>query len=130
MLNPVCVCVVLFFNDTATTENYTYGLTPALHGALPICYRLAVRGSGALWMKASEAAASENEGMPNSGGSQSLAIVQLQGDPFRHRPSGRMKGLISRIEPAGRWMCRTREPEWLGHNIGRALGRERGCRLG
>src|SRR3546814_17155302 len=34
------VCLVLlifFFNDTATTEIYTYGHTLSLHDALPIC---------------------------------------------------------------------------------------------
>src|SRR3546814_10992909 len=29
--------VVFFFNDTATTESYTYGHTLSLHDALPIC---------------------------------------------------------------------------------------------
>src|SRR3546814_18758007 len=33
-----CVCTLLFFfNDTATTETYTYGRTLSLHDALPIC---------------------------------------------------------------------------------------------
>src|SRR3546814_17157049 len=31
------VAVVFFFNDTATTEIYTYGHTLSLHDALPIC---------------------------------------------------------------------------------------------
>src|SRR3546814_2211808 len=29
--------IILFFNDTATTEIYTYGHTRSLHDALPIC---------------------------------------------------------------------------------------------
>src|SRR3546814_4563376 len=37
----VAFIVVFFFNDTATTEIYTYGHTLALHYALPICVRLA-----------------------------------------------------------------------------------------
>src|SRR3546814_16833353 len=42
----VLSCFVLsycfFFNDTATTEIYTYLHTLSLHDALPICLRLAV----------------------------------------------------------------------------------------
>src|SRR3546814_19852365 len=30
-------CIIFFFNDTATTEIYTYGHTLSLHDALPIC---------------------------------------------------------------------------------------------
>src|SRR3546814_11396984 len=30
-------CLFFFFNDTATTEIYTYGHTLSLHDALPIC---------------------------------------------------------------------------------------------
>src|SRR3546814_6642966 len=30
------VCLCIFFNDTATTEYYTYGHTLSLHDALPI----------------------------------------------------------------------------------------------
>src|SRR3546814_1724548 len=33
-----------FFNDTATTEIYTYGHTRSLHDALPICDLLSRRG--------------------------------------------------------------------------------------
>src|SRR3546814_17915848 len=36
-----CVSVV-FFNDTATTEIYTYGPTLSLHDALPICWSASV----------------------------------------------------------------------------------------
>src|SRR3546814_12156318 len=32
--------MLLFFNDTATTEIYTYGHPLSLHDALPICTRL------------------------------------------------------------------------------------------
>src|SRR3546814_2613175 len=32
-----CVALCFFFNDTATTEIYTYGHTLSLHDALPIC---------------------------------------------------------------------------------------------
>src|SRR3546814_12601789 len=33
----ICHLFVFFFNDTATTEIYTYGHTLSLHDALPIC---------------------------------------------------------------------------------------------
>src|SRR3546814_18394173 len=42
--------IVFFVNDTATTEIYPYGHTPALHDALPICPRragVAAAGVGA-----------------------------------------------------------------------------------
>src|SRR3546814_936242 len=39
------VLVYFFFNDTATTEIYTYGHTLSLHDALPICRRHP-RGAG------------------------------------------------------------------------------------
>src|SRR3546814_13649848 len=35
-LDPACVTCLFFFNDTATTEIYTYGHTLSLHDALPI----------------------------------------------------------------------------------------------
>src|SRR3546814_16833472 len=41
----LCVCsirLVCFFNDTATTEIYTYGHTLSLHAALPIFCRLSL----------------------------------------------------------------------------------------
>src|SRR3546814_15471406 len=45
----ICVCdvcsVVFFFNDTATTEIYTYCHTLSLHDALPICRLLPVPAS-------------------------------------------------------------------------------------
>src|SRR3546814_949278 len=43
MLVDICIlsCVVFFFNDTATTEIYTYLHTLSLHDALPI-YKIAV----------------------------------------------------------------------------------------
>src|SRR3546814_18680937 len=46
------LCLIVFFNDTATTEIYTYGHTLSLHDALPIYARevaghaAAIAGSG------------------------------------------------------------------------------------
>src|SRR3546814_18491927 len=40
------VVFLYFFNDTATTEIYTYGPALALHAALPICHQHAL-GAGA-----------------------------------------------------------------------------------
>src|SRR3546814_16762189 len=37
LVTRVCVLFVVFFNDTSTTEIYTYGHTLSLHDALPIC---------------------------------------------------------------------------------------------
>src|SRR3546814_7184961 len=34
------LCTVFFFNETATTDIYTYGHTLSLHDALPICVGL------------------------------------------------------------------------------------------
>src|SRR3546814_11128898 len=34
-----CFCVCFFYNDTATTDIYTYGITLSLHDALPIYAR-------------------------------------------------------------------------------------------
>src|SRR3546814_18966008 len=39
LLTGLDVAVLLFFNDTATTEIYTYGHTLSLHDALPISSR-------------------------------------------------------------------------------------------
>src|SRR3546814_17923240 len=36
---PCILSSLFFFNDTATTEIYTYGHTLSLHDALPICVR-------------------------------------------------------------------------------------------
>src|SRR3546814_3522762 len=36
MLTLVCLCIYLLFNDTATTEIYTYCHTLSLHDALPV----------------------------------------------------------------------------------------------
>src|SRR3546814_1519176 len=38
MVQCMRLVVILFFNDTATTETYTYGHTLSLHDALPICF--------------------------------------------------------------------------------------------
>src|SRR3546814_5760452 len=40
MVIGICVHVFVLFNDTATTEIYTYGHTLALHDALPISARI------------------------------------------------------------------------------------------
>src|SRR3546814_10961906 len=40
------ISCVFFFNDTATTEIYTYGHTLSLHDALPICLRAGVHKWG------------------------------------------------------------------------------------
>src|SRR3546814_4671127 len=40
MISAYCYSIIIssfFFNDTATTEIYTYGHTLSLHDALPIC---------------------------------------------------------------------------------------------
>src|SRR3546814_17817761 len=39
----VCIVFCFFFNDTATTEIYTYGHTLSLHDALPISKSAALR---------------------------------------------------------------------------------------
>src|SRR3546814_17918959 len=41
-----CLCCYLFFNDTATTEIYTYGHTLSLHDALPISLVNLAAGGG------------------------------------------------------------------------------------
>src|SRR3546814_15916332 len=42
-------CVFVFFNDTSTTEIYTYGHTLSLHDALPICLCKPWRGNEDNW---------------------------------------------------------------------------------
>src|SRR3546814_11763035 len=43
VVSTSCDCYYFFFNDTATTEIYTYCHTLSLHDALPICLVLVLR---------------------------------------------------------------------------------------
>src|SRR3546814_2043003 len=66
-----------FFNDTATTEIYTYLHTLSLHDALPIWqYRQrAVHGGG-------------GEGLPDAGGDARRPVERARGDLARIRRRG------------------------------------------
>src|SRR3546814_13097000 len=64
---------VFFFNDTATTEIYTYGHTLSLHDALPI------------WPRVSTGSASEDIGIPldpNGPSPEDLVAAGDVGDGF------------------------------------------------
>src|SRR3546814_16868613 len=70
-LYTACYCIIIvvfvFFNDTATTEIYTYGHTLSLHDALPICRKRRLRACPlAHWSRT--ASSSRGRPLPTSGG--------------------------------------------------------------
>src|SRR3546814_20491978 len=70
-LYTACYCIIIvvfvFFNDTATTEIYTYGHTLSLHDALPICRKRRIRACPLPhWSRT--ASSSRGRPLPTSGG--------------------------------------------------------------
>src|SRR3546814_7278904 len=84
-----------FFNDTATTEIYTYVHTLSLHDALPICGGLELPRPGAGPPRAvAHAAARPREGLPDLQGPAGLPPA----DPLRDHPEARSEEHTSELQ--------------------------------
>src|SRR3546814_12633427 len=106
---------IFFFNETATTEFYTYGHTLSLHDALPILYRvvarqafpaeLGVRGHALAARQADAAHIWPDEICARRGacdGDEGCAFRALR---TQLRPDPRSRGICRRTE-IGRASCR------------------------
>src|SRR3546814_4016819 len=76
----------LFFNDTATTEIYTYGHTLSLHDALPIS---TAAGPGAIWSTAAFTRTTIPNGRPREASGSTARRRAASTRPIPMRPAPR-----------------------------------------
>src|SRR3546814_4976035 len=91
----VDIVMIFFFNDTATTEIYTYGHTLSRHDALPICERqLVASGGPGPAIAAAQRRIPRADGVPpvfdpvvpDGGGDGGLARLRADPQPVDARP--------------------------------------------
>src|SRR3546814_8556832 len=119
------MCVVFFFNDTATTEIYTSCHTLSLHDALPICGReIRTRHRDPLPPTYSVGGAVEDAGAPARLGQQQLIRQRLlpkQRAWRRHRTRPRVERRGAAVAEARIGLLRA---DWGGGNKDHAADRQ------
>src|SRR3546814_6114298 len=104
--------IILFFNDTATTEIYTYGHTRSLHDALPICPGVRKSStSSAAWRRS--ACAGRRQYVDKRGGALAGSGRTGKG---RHGGAAFYASCVTKARPSGYGGGKAgpaRQPEWV-----------------